>query len=290
DRAITERVDRLNLLESKIRELIRDGVLLIDIDGARVGQVNGLSVYDLGDYRFGSPTKITAAAATGRGGIINIERESDLSGRTHNKGMLILAGYFRSRFARRRPVSLSASVAFEQSYSGVDGDSASSTELYALLSALSDVPIRQDLAVTGSVNQKGEIQAIGGVNQKAEGFFDVCRIRGLTGTQGVLIPESNVSDLMLRKDMVEAVEAGNFHIFPVRTIEEGIEILTGVPAGMPDEEGNFPPDSVYGRVYDRLQEMAKAVKEQEAKKKDEPAENGRGLKEIKKGKKGKKRG
>jgi ATP-dependent Lon protease len=290
DRAIAERVDRLSLLESKIRELIRDGVLMIDIDGARVGQVNGLSVYDLGDYRFGSPTKITAAAATGRGGIINIERESDLSGRTHNKGMLILAGYFRSRFARRRPVSLSASVAFEQSYSGVDGDSASSTELYALLSALSDVPIRQDLAVTGSVNQKGEIQAIGGVNQKAEGFFDVCRIRGLTGTQGVLIPESNVSDLMLRKDMVEAVEAGNFHIFPVRTIEEGIEILTGVPAGMPDEEGNFPPDSVYGRVYDRLQEMAKAVKEQEAKKKDEPAENGRGLKEIKKGKKGKKRG
>ncbi|MGH9462938.1 MAG: Lon protease family protein, partial [Vicinamibacteria bacterium] len=289
DRAIAERVDRLNLVESKIRELIRDGVLMIDIDGARVGQVNGLSVYDLGDYRFGSPTKITAAVATGRGGIINIERESDLSGRTHNKGMLILAGYFRSRFAERRPVSLSASVAFEQSYNGVDGDSASSTELYALLSALSDLPIRQDLAVTGSVNQKGEIQAIGGVNQKAEGFFDVCRIRGLTGKQGVLIPESNVSDLMLRKDMVEAIKAGNFHVYPVRTVEEGIEILTGVPAGVQDEAGHFSSDSVYRRVSDRLEEMAKAVKEQEAKKKDEPTEDGSGLQEVKKRKKDKKR-
>jgi ATP-dependent Lon protease len=289
ERAVAERIDRLNLLETKIRELIRDGVLMIDIDGAREGQVNGLSVYDLGDYRFGSPTKITAAVATGRGGIINIERESDLSGRTHNKGMLILAGYFRSRFAQRHPVSLSASVAFEQSYSGVDGDSASSTELYALLSALSNFPVRQDLAVTGSVNQKGEIQAIGGVNQKAEGFFDVCRIQGLTGKQGVLIPESNVSDLMLRKDMVAAIEAGTFHIYPVRTVEEGIEILTGVPAGVQDEEGNFPADSVYGRVDARLREMAKAVKEQEAKKKEEPAGDGNGLKEVKKGKKRDKR-
>jgi len=262
DRAVAERVDRLSLLETKIRELIRDGVLMIDMDGARVGQVNGLTVYDLGDYRFGGPTKITAAVSTGRGGIINIERESDLSGRTHNKGMLILTGYFRSKFAHRRPVSLSASVAFEQSYSGVEGDSASSTELYSLLSALSDVPLRQDLAVTGSVNQKGEVQAIGGVNQKAEGFFDVCRIRGLTGRQGVLIPAANVEDLMLRKDMVEAIESGKFHIYPVRTIEEGIEILTGVPAGERDEKGDFPPESLYGRVEARLREMAKAVKEQ----------------------------
>ena len=186
--------------------------------------------------------------ATGRGGIINIEREADLSGRTHNKGMLILAGYFRAKFAHRRPLSLSASVAFEQSYSGVDGDSASSTELYALLSALSEIPLRQDLAVTGSVNQKGEVQAIGGVNQKVEGFFDVCRISGLTGKQGVLIPASNVNDLMLRKDLVEAIEAGKFHIYPVRTVEEGTEILTGVPAGERDEKGAFPKDSVYGRV------------------------------------------
>ena len=282
DRAIVERVDRLSLLETKIRELIREGVLMIDIDGARVGQVNGLSIYDLSDYRFGSPTKITAAVATGRGGIINIERESDLSGRTHNKGMLILAGYFRSRFAQRRPVSLSASVAFEQSYSGVDGDSASSTELYALLSALSDISIRQDLAVTGSVNQKGEIQAIGGVNQKAEGFFDVCRIQGLTGNQGVLIPASNVGDLMLRKDVVDAIAAGKFHIYPVRTVEEGIEILTRAPAGVQDEEGEFPPDSVYGRVEARLRAMAKAVKEQQPRRRDGLVENEKDTREIKK--------
>ena len=269
DRAIAERIDRLSLMETKIRELIRDGMIMIDIDGARVGQLNGLSVHDLGDYRFGNPTKITAAVATGRGGIINIEREADLSGRTHNKGMLILAGYFRAKFAHRRPLSLSASVAFEQSYSGVDGDSASSTELYALLSALSEIPLRQDLAVTGSVNQKGEVQAIGGVNQKVEGFFDVCRISGLTGKQGVLIPASNVNDLMLRKDLVEAIEAGKFHIYPVRTVEEGTEILTGVPAGERDEKGAFPKDSVYGRVESRLREMAKGIKELQAKGRDE---------------------
>ena len=271
DRAVGERIDRLSLMETKIRELIRDGILMIEIDGERVGQLNGLSVYDLGDYRFGNPTKITAAVATGRGGIINIEREADLSGRTHNKGMLILSGYFRAKFAHRRPLSLSASVAFEQSYSGVDGDSASSTELYALLSALSDIPLRQELAVTGSVNQKGEVQAIGGVNQKVEGFFDVCRINGLTGKQGVLIPASNVNDLMLRKDLVEAIEGGKFHVYPVRTIEEGIEILTGVPAGERGEKGSFPEDSVYGRVESRLREMTKGIKELQAKAREEEA-------------------
>ena len=207
--------------------------------------------------------------------------------------MLILAGYFRSRFAQRRPVSLSASVAFEQSYSGVDGDSASSTELYALLSALSDIPIRQDLAVTGSVNQKGEVQAIGGVNQKAEGFFDVCRMQGLTGKQGVLIPESNVNDLMLRKDVVAAIEAGKFHIYPVRTVEEGIEILTGVPAGVQDDEGKSPADSVYGRVDARVREMAKAVKEQRPKRQNGEIENEEEVKaakkEVRKRKKGRKR-
>ena len=283
DRAVEERIERLNLMETKIRELIRDRILMIDIDGARVGQLNGLSVYDLGDYRFGNPTKITAAVATGRGGIINIEREADLSGRTHNKGMLILSGYFRAKFAHRRPLSLSASVAFEQSYSGVDGDSASSTELYALLSALSEIPLRQDLAVTGSVNQKGEVQAIGGVNQKVEGFFDVCRISGLTGKQGVLIPASNVNDLMLRKDLVEAIEAGKFHVYPVRTIEEGVEILTGVPAGERDEKAAFPDDSIYGRVESRLREMTRGIKELLAKGRDEEAskddENGDEAKE-----------
>jgi predicted ATP-dependent protease len=175
--------------------------------------------------------------------------------------MLLLAGYFRSKFARKRPLTLSASVAFEQSYSGVDGDSASSTELYALLSSLSELPLRQDIAVTGSVNQKGEVQAIGGVNQKVEGFFDVCRLHGLTGSQGVMIPAANVDDLMLRKDVVQAAADGKFRIYSVRTIEEGIEILTGAPAGVRDDEDKFPEDSVYGKVEARLQEMAKAIKD-----------------------------
>jgi lon-related putative ATP-dependent protease len=261
DKAVEERIERLNLVETRITELIRDGVLMIDIDGARVGQINGLSVYDMGDYSFGRPTKITTAVATGREGILNIEREADLSGRTHNKGMLLLAGYFRSRFARERPLTLSASVAFEQSYSGVDGDSASSTELYALLSSLSELPLRQDIAVTGSVNQKGEVQAIGGVNQKVEGFFDVCRLHGLTGSQGAMIPAANVDDLMLRKDVVQAADDGQFRVYSVRTIEEGIEILTGVPAGERDDEGKFPEDSVYGKVEARLYEMAKGVRD-----------------------------
>jgi len=261
DRAIAERVYRLSLVESKIQELIEQGVLMIESDGTRVGQLNGLSIYSLGDYAFGRPSRITAAVSMGRAGIVNIEREADLSGKTHNKGMLILAGYFRQKFATKRPLAFSASLAFEQSYSGVEGDSASSTELYALLSALSEIPLRQDLAVTGSVNQMGEIQAIGGVNEKIEGFYDVCRARGLTGRQGVAIPTANVADLMLRKDLIEAVGAGRFHIYPVATIEEGIELLTGVPAGERGPEGNFPEGSVYGGVEARLLKMAEAAKE-----------------------------
>jgi lon-related putative ATP-dependent protease len=260
ERAVQEAIERRNLIETRIGELIRDGVIMIASDGVREGQVNGLSVYDLGDYRFGRPTKITATVATGRAGIINIERESDLSGKSHNKGMLILAGYFRSKFAQNRPMSLSASVAFEQSYSGVDGDSASSTELYALLSALSELPLRQDVAVTGSVNQKGEIQAIGGVNEKIEGFFDTCSAAGLTGAQGVMIPTTNVEDLMLRRDVVEAVRAGRFSVFPVARIEEGIEILTGVPAGEPDPTGRYPEHTVYGKVERRLDRMMRDMR------------------------------
>ncbi len=262
DRAVQESVERRNLIESRIAEMIREGIIMISSDGARVGELNGLSVYDLGDYRFGRPTRITASVATGRAGIINIEREADLSGKSHNKGMLILAGYFRSRFAQKAPLTLSASVAFEQSYSGVDGDSASSTELYALVSALSGLSLRQDVGVTGSVNQKGEIQAIGGVNEKIEGFFDTSRAgSGLTGSQAVMIPAANVSDLMLRKDVVEAVRRGEFHIFPVSTVEQGIEILTGVPAGSASPEGEYPEDSVYGKVQRRLARMAKDLKE-----------------------------
>ena len=259
DRTIQERVERRNLVETRIAEMIQEGVIMITSRGVREGQVNGLSVYDLGDYRFGRPTKITAAVATGRAGIINIERESDLSGKTHNKGMLILAGYLRSRFAQRRPMTLSASIAFEQSYGGVDGDSASSTELYALLSAIAGLPLRQDIAVTGSVNQKGEVQAIGGVNEKIEGFFDTCSAAGLTGTQGVMIPTSNVDDLMLRKDVVEAVAAGKFQIYPITTIEEGIELLTGTVAGEV-QAGKYPAASVYGKVERRLAKMARDLR------------------------------
>ncbi len=261
DRAVRESIERRNLVETRIAEMIREGILLIATDGARVGELNGLSVYDIGDYRFGRPTKITASVAAGRAGIINIEREADLSGKSHNKGMLILAGYFRARFAQKIPLALSASLAFEQNYGGVDGDSASSTELYALLSALSRVPLRQDVAVTGSVNQKGEIQAIGGVNEKIEGFYDTCRAFGLTGRQGVLIPESNVRDLMVRKDVVDAVAEGRFRIYTAATVEEGIEVLTGVEAGSPNEEGEYEGDTVFALVSKRLAKMAKDARE-----------------------------
>jgi ATP-dependent Lon protease len=225
--AIEERIERIRLVEEKIHELIMDGTIFIDSKGMQVGQVNGLSVYDMGEYSFGRPTRITARTSLGRQGIINIEREASMSGPTHNKGVLILSGYLRSMYAQNKPLVLSASIAFEQSYNGVDGDSASSTEIYAILSSIANVPLRQDLAVTGSINQKGEIQPIGGANEKIEGFFDVCRDRGLTGSQGVMIPSANIENLMLRRDVVEAVRKKIFHIFAIRHIDEGIEILTG---------------------------------------------------------------
>lgn len=260
DQALQARIYRSNLIEEQIQEMIDRGSLLIDTDGAVVGQVNGLSVYMLGDYSFGKPTRITAATSMGRAGVINIEREADLSGSTHNKGVLILSGYLRRKYAQQKPLTMTSSLAFEQSYSGVDGDSASSTEIYAILSSLSGLPLRQDLAVTGSVNQKGEVQAIGGVNQKIEGFFDCCKAKGLTGKQGVLIPESNLKDLMLRKDVVEAVAKKKFHVYSVTTIDQGIEILTGVPAGEPDASGNYPKDTVHNLVHAKLGELAVGLK------------------------------
>jgi lon-related putative ATP-dependent protease len=259
-RALDAKIERHNLIETKIREMIQEGVLLIDTEGSKAGQVNGLSVLEIGGYAFGKPVRITASVALGKSGIINIERESNLSGRFHDKGMQIIAGYLRSLFAQDKPLSLAASICFEQSYSGIDGDSASSTEIYALLSALADLPIRQDVAVTGSVNQKGEIQPIGGVNQKTEGFYDVCRVKGLTGTQGVIIPIENVEDLMLRDDLIDAVAQGKFHVMPVRTVEEGIEILTGVKAGMRDPTGKFEEGTVFARVDARLRELATLLK------------------------------
>jgi ATP-dependent Lon protease len=260
-RARQERVERHNLTETKIREMIEEGTLLIETEGARAGQVNGLSVLEIGGYAFGKPVRITASAALGKAGLINVEREANLSGRFHDKGMQIIAGYLRSRFAQDKPLSLAASICFEQSYSGIDGDSASSTEIYALLSALSRLPIRQDLAVTGSVSQQGDIQPIGGVNQKIEGFYDVCRVKGLTGSQGVIIPAENVEDLMMREDVIDAVAEGKFHVLPIATVEEGIAILTGVKAGCRDSMGAYEPDSVYGTVDRRLHEMAATLKD-----------------------------
>lgn len=261
DKAIENRDYRVNLIETKIQEMIEDGLLMIDTTGSVVGQVNGLSVYDLGDYAFGKPSRITANTSMGRAGIINIEREAELSGKTHDKGVLILSGYLRDRYAQNKPLTMSASICFEQSYSGVDGDSASSTEIYAVLSSLANLPLRQDIAVTGSVNQKGDVQPIGGVNQKIEGFFDVCRAKGLTGTQGVMIPHQNIGDLMLRKDVVSAVKERKFHLYPVKTIEEGIELLTGVPAGERAEDGAYPKGTVNFLVDERLRILAEGLKD-----------------------------
>jgi lon-related putative ATP-dependent protease len=259
--ALASKIERHNLIETRIREMIEEGTLLVDLSGKRVGQVNGLSVLEIGGYSFGKPVRITATAGLGKSGLINIERESNLSGRFHDKGVHIIAGFLRNLFAQDKPLPLAASICFEQSYSGVDGDSASSTEVYALVSALSELPLRQDIAVTGSMNQQGDIQAIGGVNEKIEGFFDVCRIQGLTGSQGVLIPASNVEDLMLREDILEAVAAKKFTIWPVAKIEEGIEILTGLAAGHRNGDKSFEPGTVLAKVDDRLKSMAQTLKE-----------------------------
>jgi len=232
--------------------MIDRGTLMIDTEGDVVGQLNGLAVYNLGDFMFGKPSRITASTSMGRAGIINIEREADLSGSTHNKGILILSGYLRKKYAQEKPLTMSASIAFEQSYGGVDGDSASSTEIYALLSSLSGIPLKQYIAVTGSVNQNGEVQAIGGVNEKIEGFFDVCAARGLTGDQGVMIPSANVNNLMVKKAVQDAVHQGVFHIYQVSTIEQGIEVLTGVPAGRADDNFVFPEGTVFGAVQAKL--------------------------------------
>lgn len=263
DKAWQEKIERVKLIEDKIQEMIEDGTIMIDTEGDVVGQVNGLSVYDLGDYAFGKPSRITAETSMGRAGVINIEREAKLSGKTHDKGILILEGFFRGRYAQDKPLTMSVSVCFEQSYAWVDGDSASSSEVCAILSSLSSLPVRQCLSMTGSVNQKGEIQPVGGINYKIEGFYDVCRAMkgGLTGTQGVIIPALNISGLMLRKDVVKAVSEGRFHIYPVSTIDECITILTGVDAGERDEEGNYPPDTVNFLVNEKLEFLAKGLED-----------------------------
>ena len=260
-KALHEKIDRVKKYDDKYMEMIKDQTLLIDTSGAKVGQINGLTIMNVGDYTFGKPVKITANTYTGKNGIVNIEREVELSGSSHSKGILILSGYLGEMFAQDMPLSLTASICFEQLYSGVDGDSASSTELYALLSSLADIPINQAFAVTGSVNQKGEIQPIGGVNDKIEGFFQVCRARGLDGSHSVIIPKQNVRNLNLSNEVVDAVKNGLFHIYAITTIDEGIELLTGVPAGSKDENGNFPAGTINYLVYNKLRKYAKISKE-----------------------------
>jgi predicted ATP-dependent protease len=259
-KTIAEKEDRLELYEEKLDEMLEENVIMIDTDGVEIGQINGLAVLDLGSYAFGNPSRITATTYVGKSGIVNIEKEARMSGQTHDKGVQIITGFLGQTYAQNFPLSLSCRVCFEQNYNGIDGDSASSTELYCILSSLAELPIRQDLAVTGSVNQKGDIQAIGGVTQKIEGFFSLCKKRGLTGKQGVLIPVSNVKDLVLNDEVVEAVKNGQFHIYPISHINQGIELMMGTPAGERDAEGNFPADSVHGRVYAKLKAFAGAAK------------------------------
>lgn len=258
-RAVNEWTYRSNQIEELVQKEITQGTIMVDVTGATVGQVNGLSVSTLGDYSFGQPSRITARTYMGRSGVVAIEREVKLSGPIHNKGVLILAGYLGGQYALDKPLTLSASLSFEQMYNEVEGDSASSTELYAILSSLSGLPIQQGIAVTGSVNQRGELQPIGGAQHKIEGFFQVCRARDLTGDQGVMIPHQNVKNLMLSHEVVQACAEGKFHVWPVRTIDEGIELLTGVPAGQRDEKGQFPEGTVHARVEARLKALAEGI-------------------------------
>ncbi len=272
ERAVAERAHRANLLEERIREEIAKGVLLIDVTGKAVGRINALSVIMLGDYAFSHPTRVTATAYPGRGEVVDIESRAELGGPIHTKGVLILGGFLAWRYGRKRPLSLSARLTFEQSYDGVEGDSASAAELIALLSAIGEVPIRQDRAITGSINQHGQIQAIGGVNEKIEGFFAVCRDRGLTGEQGVIIPASNVEDLMLRADVRQAVEEGKFHIWAIKHVDEAIPLLTDMEAGKPDEDGNFPEGTFNHAVQKKLEEFAEALKREDGEEEDEAEE------------------
>jgi lon-related putative ATP-dependent protease len=269
ERALEEKIHRSDIYEEKIQEMITLGDLKIDIEGGKVGQINGLSVYPLGDYQFGRPSRITANISSGKEGVVNIDRESKLSGNIHTKGVMILSGYLKGKYAQDKPLSLSATITFEQTYGMIDGDSASGAELLALLSSLAQVPLAQGIAVTGSVSQRGEIQPIGGVNEKIEGFFKVCSEKGITGSQGVLIPESNVKDLMLKKEVIEAVREGRFHIFPITHIEQALEILTGKKAGKKKKGGTYPAKSLNFLIEENLRRMNEILKEITGKEKGE---------------------
>ena len=255
EEAIRKKKHRSNLYEERLQELIQEDVLKIETKGAVVGQINGLSVLNLGDYMFARPSRITATVSLGKEGVIDIEREAELAGSFHTKGVMILSGYLRTKYSRDIPLSLTANIAFEQSYSYIDGDSASGAELFALLSAIANLPLKQSVAVTGSVSQRGEIQPIGGVTEKIEGFFDVCNQRGLSGEEGVIIPLGNVKDLMLKKEVIEKVREGKFHVYPVTTVDEGIEILTGLKPGRLRKDGSYTKGSFNGSIHQGLKEL-----------------------------------
>jgi predicted ATP-dependent protease len=256
EKAIDEKIYRSNMVEEKIQEMITKGSILVDTEGLVVGQINGLAVYNMGDFAFGKPSRLTCETYMGTEGLINIDRRAKLSGNIHDKGVMILSGYLGSTYAQKKPLSLSASIGFEQSYDVIDGDSASTAELVALLSSLSGVPVKQSFAVTGSINQKGQIQPIGGVNEKVEGFYDVCKAKGLNGEQGVIIPHQNVKNLMLKKEVVQAVKDKNFHIYPIETVDQAIELLTGKEAGRRGSTGKFKTGTVNYLVDKKLKDFA----------------------------------
>lgn len=269
EKALNEKIYRANRIEERMQEMIVEGTLIIDTAGERVGQINGLAVLDMGDYRFGKPSRITAKTYAGKSGVINIERETKMSGKIHEKAILIISHYIGSTFAMKKPISFSASITFEQLYDMVEGDSASCAELYVILSSLAGIPLKQNLAITGSMDQNGDVQPIGGVNEKIEGFFDLCKVRGLDGSHGVVIPGKNIRNLMIKKEVTDAVKDGKFTIYPIERVEEGLEILTGMPAGKMNEDGTYPEGTINNLVMKRLEEISQALKE----KKDEKKEN-----------------
>jgi predicted ATP-dependent protease len=266
---LNERIYRSNRIEERLREMTAEGMIIVDTAGSKAGQVNGLAVLSLGDYSFGKPSRITARTYIGKAGVVNIERETKMSGKIHEKAILILTNYLGSKYARKKPISLSASITFEQLYDMVEGDSATCAEFYALISSISEVPLKQSLAVTGSMDQNGLVQPVGGVNEKIEGFFDLCKLRGLDGSHGVIIPRRNVKNLMLKREVSDAVRDGKFLIYPIDNVEEGIEILTGMTAGELGEDGTYPEGTINYLVMKRLTEIAEALKEKKEEKEDE---------------------
>ncbi|MGQ9570197.1 MAG: Lon protease family protein [Thermodesulfovibrionales bacterium] len=270
-KTIDERIYRTNRIEERLREMILEGTLIVDTEGEKVGQVNGLAVVDLGDYSFGKPSRITAKTYAGKAGVVNIERETKMSGRIHEKAILIITNYLGSKYAIKKPISLSASITFEQLYEMVEGDSATCAELYTLLSSIADIPLKQNIAVTGSMDQNGDVQPVGGINEKIEGFFDLCKFRGLNGSHGVIIPRRNVKNLMLKSELIEAVREGKFNIYPIDRVEEGLEILTDLPAGVLRDDGTYPENTINHLVVKRLTEITEAVKEKKEEEKEKKA-------------------